>query len=195
MTTPDAWTPATCPMADPTAVGACRNAGAYCVQCVWPPERTAPTHYLTRGKPLHPLVQARVDARKAAQRAGKRSSAAQRGRRSRRKGARVERDFAKLAGGQRVPLSGALRGALTNDVALPDGLRVEVKARKDGFRQLYAWVLDSEEKPDAVVLKADNKPFLIVQTFEAWQASRQAAPVDLAKLAEARRLLEEVLSE
>jgi hypothetical protein len=61
--------------------------------------------------------------------------ARRRGRASRQKGARVERAFAKLTGGQRVPLSRALRGSLTNDVALPDGLRVEVKARVIAWRR------------------------------------------------------------
>lgn len=60
-------------------------------------------------------------------------------------------------------------------------------------KELYRWVLDTREHPDLVALKADGQPWLIVQTWEQWQASRQAAPVDVAKLAEARRVLEEAL--
>lgn len=48
-------------------------------------------------------------------------------------------------------------------------------------------------KPDALILKADNKPFLVVQTYEMWAAGRQPAPVDLKKLADAMRLLEEAI--
>ncbi len=182
--------PTTCPMAD----GDCRNAGAQCLGCTWPDEAIAPTAYLPRDPAhVHAVVAAARDARRRARQAAKRSAASQRGRASRRKGARVERDFAKLAGGARVPLSGALRGSLTNDVALPDGLRVEVKYRTTGLATLYKWVLDEAEKPDAVVVKAPNQPYLVIQTYDMWAAGRQPAPVDLAKLSEARRLLEEAL--
>lgn len=177
MTDPDAdrWHPTSCPMVD----GDCRNAGIQCLGCVWEADQIAPTGYLPRDPAhRHPVVQAAQDARRRARQDAKRSEASQRGKASRRKGQRVERDFAKLTGGQRVPLSGALRGSLSNDVALPDGLKVEVKARADGWRELYRWVLDEVERPDAVVLKADNRPWLVVQTYGAWQASRTIAPVE-----------------
>lgn len=180
--TPEAWHYTTCPMATDAD---CRNAPARCLECLWPEDAVAPTQYLPRTPAHpHPVVVAAKDARRRARQTAKRTDAARRGRANRRKGQRVERDFAKLAGGARVPLSGALRGSLTNDVALPDGLRVEVKSRADGFRELYRWVLDEAEKPDAVVLKADHQPFLIVQTYAAWQASRTGAdtPPDLPTL-------------
>ena len=183
--------PTTCPM---RADRACRNAEAQCLGCTWPEEALAPTAYLPVDRAHdHPVIAAEKAARRVARQAAKRTEASRRGRASRQKGARTERAFAKLAGGERVPLSGALRGSLTNDVALPDGLRVEVKARRDGWRELYRWVLDEAERPDAVVLKADHRPWLVVQRYDVWAAGRQPAPVDLAKLAEARRLLEEAM--
>lgn len=142
-----------------------------------------------------PAIEAKRKERAAQRKAQRQSDAAKRGRANRRKGQRVERNFAKLTGGTRVPLSGALRGELSNDVALPNGLKVEVKARKDGWRELYRWVLDEVEKPDAVVLKADNRPWLVVQTYEQWAAGRQPVAVDWAKLAQARALLDEAIGE
>lgn len=175
----------------------CQNAGMQCWACTFPEDGLAPTQYLPRDpKVLHPETEARLAARKLAKKAAKQTDASKRGRASRRKGQRVERDFARLTGGARVPLSGALRGNLSNDVNLPPelgGLSVEVKARAAGFKTLYDWILDDVEKPDALILKADNKPYLVVQTYEMWAAGRQAAPVDLKKLGQAMRLLEEAI--
>lgn len=86
------------------------------------------------------------------------------GRKSRNKGQRREREFAKLIGGLRVPLSGAQEG-FENDIE-GLGLKWEVKARKDGFKTLYQWLGDEREKPDALALKADRKPWLVVMTLE-----------------------------
>jgi hypothetical protein len=61
----------------------------------------------------------------------------------------------------RVPLSGAVDGRFAGDIVLPllgRDLCVEVKARADGFRKLYAW-LDGR---DALVLKADRQEPLVV---------------------------------
>lgn len=172
----------------------CANAEARCLGCYFPEDSLGPTQYVPRDKKIeHPWTTQRKAERATRRKQQKRSEASQRGKASRRKGQRVERDFAKLTGGQRIPLSGALRGNLSNDVALPDGLKVEVKARATGFKQLYDWILDDVEKPDALVLKADNKPFLVVQTYAQWQAGRQPAPVDLKKLAEGLRLIEEAM--
>jgi hypothetical protein len=175
----------------------CRHAGGGCLGCYVPEEGRGPTQYLPRDpKILHPAtIQANAE-RAARRKAAKQSAAAKRGQANRRKGQRVEREFAKLAGGQRIPLSGALRGALSNDVALPPdlgGLRVEVKYRTAGLTTLYKWVLDDVEKPDAVVVKMPTQPFLVIQTYEQWVAGRQPVAVDLAKLAEAQRLLNEAL--
>lgn len=175
----------------------CRQYPAQCWACVWPAEGLRPSEYLPRDpKVEHPRT-TQLKAERATQRkAAKRSEASQRGKANRRKGQRVERDFAKLTGGERVPLSGALRGNLSNDVSLPaalGGLSVEVKARRDGFTTIYNWLLDDVEKPDALILKADNKPFLVVQTYEMWAAGRQPVHVDLAKVSEALKLLEAAL--
>ena len=97
---------------------------------------------------------------------------ARRGRTSRRKGAEGEREFAEAMGGSRVPLSGAMGGANSNDVVLPNGLRAEVKRRKSGFKELYEWVLDEREHPDLVAVRVDRKPWLVIQTLEQWREGR-----------------------
>lgn len=175
----------------------CRNYPAQCWACVWPEEGLRPSEYVPRDPQVeHPLTTQLKKERATRRKAAKQSEASRRGKASRRKGQRVERDLAKRSGGSRIPLSGALRGNLSNDVAFPPelgGLKVEVKSRADAWKVLYRWVLDDVEKPDAVVLKADNKPFLVVQTYDTWAAGRQPAPVDLKKLAEAMRLLEEAI--
>lgn len=86
------------------------------------------------------------------------------GKSQRDKGARREREFAKLIGGSRVPLSGAMDG-YSNDVK-GLGLEWEVKARKSGFKTLYDWIEDEREQPDAVALKVDNKPWLVCMTLD-----------------------------
>lgn len=172
----------------------CANAEARCWSCIWPEDGLRPSEYLPRDPKIeHPLtIQLKKDRAKE-RKQQKQSDASKRGKANRRKGATRERQLAKLLNGTRQPLSGALRGALSNDVVLPDGLNIEVKSRAQGFKELYRWVLDEVERPDAVALKADNQPWLIVQTLEAWQAGRQPLTVDLKKLHEAMRLLGEAL--
>lgn len=87
------------------------------------------------------------------------------GNKSRRKGQRREREFAKLIQGERIPLSGAAGGQFGNDVS-GLGLKWEVKAKKNGFKTLYKWLEDEREKPDALALKADRKDWLVVMTLE-----------------------------
>lgn len=89
------------------------------------------------------------------------------GKASRDKGQRREREFAELIGGHRVPLSGAQKH-YENDV-IGMGLAWEVKARKNGFKTIYDYVLDEREKPDAVALKADRKPWLVVMTLDKFK--------------------------
>ena len=86
------------------------------------------------------------------------------GRKSKQKGNRREREFAKLINGLRIPLSGAQEG-FENDVQ-GLGLRWEVKSRKKGFKTLYDWILDEREKPDALAIKADRKPWLVVMELD-----------------------------
>jgi Holliday junction resolvase len=88
------------------------------------------------------------------------------GRRSRDKGARVERGIvmALQAAGLaavRVPLSGAVGGRFSGDVIMPlagRDLCLEVKARADGFRKLYDWLRDR----DVLIVKADRQEPLVV---------------------------------
>lgn len=89
------------------------------------------------------------------------------GKSQRDKGARGEREFARLTGGKRVPLSGAVDG-YGNDVELPNGMLAEVKRRKGGFKQLYDWVLDEREKPDIVALRTDGMPWLVTMKLDTF---------------------------
>lgn len=95
------------------------------------------------------------------------------GKSQRDKGQRREREFAKLINGLRVPLSGAQKG-YENDVE-GLGMKWEVKARGTGFKTIYDWVLDEREKPDALALKVDHKPWLVVMTLdkfmEGWKSN------------------------
>ena len=79
------------------------------------------------------------------------------GRSERRKGVEAEREFAKLIGGERVPLSGAAGGRYAGDV-FGLGLKWECKRRKDGFKQLYDWL----DGADALAVRADRRPWLVV---------------------------------
>jgi hypothetical protein len=77
---------------------------------------------------------------------------------SRRKGARRERECARLLGSQRMPLSGAAGGAFAGDVLSPALGWVEVKARAAGFALLYRWLAQA----DALALRADRQEWLVV---------------------------------
>lgn len=83
------------------------------------------------------------------------------GRSQRDKGARAEREFARLIGGERVPLSGAAGGSYTGDV-VGMGLKWEVKRRADGFRELYKWL----NGKDALAVRADRREWLVVMPLE-----------------------------
>jgi Archaeal holliday junction resolvase (hjc) len=88
------------------------------------------------------------------------------GRSPRIKGARTERAIvnALRASGiaaVRVPLSGAAGGRFAGDIVLPllgRDLRIEVKARADGFRELYSWLTAR----DVLIVKADRQEPLVV---------------------------------
>lgn len=89
---------------------------------------------------------------------------------SKRKGQRTELEFAKLIGGTKTPLSGALGGEHSGDVKGLD-LTWECKARKDGFKQLYGWL--ENEKVDALALKANRKSWLVVMTLDTFIEERR----------------------
>jgi hypothetical protein len=77
---------------------------------------------------------------------------------SRRKGARVELAIAKLIGARKV--SRAYQAGHDLEVALGEGrmLRIECKARADGFRELYSWL----NERDVLIVKADRQEPLVV---------------------------------
>jgi hypothetical protein len=54
----------------------------------------------------------------------------------------------------------------------------EVKRRGSGYTELYKWIEDEREKPDAVALRVDRKPWLIVMTLEKYLAMRDGRGVD-----------------
>jgi Holliday junction resolvase len=88
------------------------------------------------------------------------------GRRSRIKGARTERGLvnalkARGIAAVRVPLSGAVGGRFAGDIILSlmgRDLCVEVKARAEGFRELYSWL----NQRDVLIVKADRREPLVV---------------------------------
>jgi Holliday junction resolvase len=88
------------------------------------------------------------------------------GRSSRDKGGRLERAVVRLLqdaglGAERVPLSGAAGGSCQGDLTVPilgRDLTIEAKSRKNGFRELYAW-LDGR---DGLVVKADRREALVI---------------------------------
>jgi len=86
------------------------------------------------------------------------------GRRSRAKDARTERGIVnalKARGIAALPLSGTVGGRFAGDIVLQlmgRDLCVEVKARADGFRELYNW-LDGR---DVLIVKADRREPLVV---------------------------------
>ena len=88
------------------------------------------------------------------------------GKKSRDKGARIERDVVNIlkAAGRKAKRTAPLQTYQQNNE--PDieseGKRIEVKARKDGFKQIYQWLGDN----DWLILKADNKPYLLVKKLE-----------------------------
>jgi Holliday junction resolvase len=88
------------------------------------------------------------------------------GRGPRNKGARTERGIVKVlqangVAAVRVPLSGAAGGRFAGDIVVPllgRDLRIEVKARVDGFRELYSWLTAR----DVLIVKADRQEPLVV---------------------------------
>src|SRR3954471_6518816 len=104
------------------------------------------------------------------------------GRRSRDKGARTERAVVKAfrdenVAAERMPLSGAAGGRFSSDITVPvlgRAVKVEVKCRADGCRELYKWL---GVENDGLVIKADGlRPLMVV---------------DLADVAHLARLFEE----
>jgi len=93
------------------------------------------------------------------------------GARSKRKGARVERELVDLHRGlgvaaQRIPLSGAAGGMFGGDIEIEGIGRAEVKARGNGggFVQLERWLADHA----ALFLRRDHADPLVVLPWSTW---------------------------
>ncbi|MDA8344444.1 MAG: hypothetical protein M0Z66_03050 [Thermaerobacter sp.] len=157
----------------------CKVAGKNCPYCVNGSEyRPVDKHV------LFPAEAERVRARADARREHKKSAAYRSGKKSNRKGKRREREVAKLLGGERVPLSGALDGH-PNDVVLPNGWRTEVKARSGGLGLIYGWLGDAE----VVAFRETGEEWLFAMTlqhFKLWlgggRLRRQPVAAALAAL-------------
>ena len=78
----------------------------------------------------------------------------------REKGARGEREFAHLIGGQKIPLSGAVAGYIGDVKGL--GLIWQVKTRKGGYKLIY----DALKGHDALAIKQDYHEWLVVMPVE-----------------------------
>lgn len=92
---------------------------------------------------------------------------------SRDKGSRTERNLVKELitlgyNAQRVDKKiGQLGSQDSYDLEILDdnnniNCRIEVKCRANGFKQLYQWITDYPNI-DALVIKANNKPFLVIK--------------------------------
>jgi Holliday junction resolvase len=88
------------------------------------------------------------------------------GRASRDKGNRAERAIVRFLqergfAAERVPLSGSAGGSYLGDLTVPvlniDRV-VEVKCRRDGFRELYKWLIGR----DILIVRADRSEPLVV---------------------------------
>jgi hypothetical protein len=106
------------------------------------------------------------------------------GKASRQKGNRAERAIVKFLqdhgfAAERVPLSGSAGGSYLGDLTVPilevDRV-VEVKARANGFRQLYDWLIDR----DILIVRADRSEPLVVLPLKL--AAEIASAADKNKL-------------
>lgn len=155
------------------------NGGTWAARCPVGANCRVPTHcpYCVEGSEYRPVdraipfpaAAARQAARKAARQAAKTTDASRRGKRSARKGRRVEQEAARYFAGKRVPLSGALDG-LDNDVVLANGWRTEVKARASGLSWLYADLSHS----DWVAFRDRSDRWLVAVTGERFLAGFSA---------------------
>ncbi len=94
------------------------------------------------------------------------------GRKSRNKGARIEREIVTLhrelgIHAERVPLSGACGGSFGGDVIIPGVGTVEVKCRAGGggFKTIEGWLADNA----ALFLRRDRQSPLVVLPWATWE--------------------------
>ncbi|PMQ02383.1 MAG: hypothetical protein CBR30_01705 [Dictyoglomus sp. NZ13-RE01] len=86
------------------------------------------------------------------------------GKKSKRKGYRIEYELVKKLNerginAKRIPLSG---GSWLKGDILIDNFICEVKARANGFREIYKWLEDK----DFLFIKADRKDYLVVMSLD-----------------------------
>jgi Holliday junction resolvase len=108
-----------------------------------------------------------------------RSSMASGGRAPRAKGNRAERALVahlheRSLAAERIPLSGSAGGSFCGDITIPlpgrDLIR-EVKCRRNGFSQLYAWL----HERDALIVKPDrNEPLVVLRLSLATETAAVA---------------------
>jgi len=92
------------------------------------------------------------------------------GKKSKRKGYRIEHEIEGILResgivAKRIPLSGGswIKGDIAMEF-LGKGYIGEVKARKDGFKEIYKWIEDK----DFLFLRADRKDFLVVMDIKTF---------------------------
>ena len=84
-----------------------------------------------------------------------------------------------------MPLSGAVGGRFAGDIILPlvgRDLCVEVKARADGFRELYRWL----NERGLLIVKADRQePLVVVRLSLAAEIAKLGAAAPVFGIAQA----------
>ena len=83
------------------------------------------------------------------------------GKPSRDKGQRGEREAARLLGA--VKISRMYQPG--PDLVMPDGRHVEIKRRKNGWKELYKWLGDDSQ---LVAMRADRREWLIAMTLDTF---------------------------
>jgi Holliday junction resolvase len=99
------------------------------------------------------------------------------GRGARQKGNRLERALVRALqdngfAAERVPLSGSAGGSYTGDLTIPllgRDLRVEAKARGNGFQQLYRWLGGA----DLLIVRANRSTLLLLFRLLSQSKSRE----------------------
>jgi hypothetical protein len=99
---------------------------------------------------------------------GKNSRTGEMGKKSKRKGYRIEHEIEEILIGEginakRIPLSGAswIKGDIIVSINGKEYIG-EVKTRKEGFKEIYKWLFGK----DFLFLRADRKEFLVVMNME-----------------------------
>lgn len=102
------------------------------------------------------------------------------GRAPKQKGDRFEREIVNTLqewgiGAERIPLSGAVGGSFAKDITVPvisEDWKGEAKCRKDGFAQLYRWIVGGR----LLFLKRDRDTTLVVMRLDDFAKLALAVP-------------------